>query len=106
VRAVLAPWVLHTGLGPESPMSALMAQVIAFTLEAVGLPLVQGGNARTVDAFKAIIEQAGGELHTGVDVAEILIQGGKAQGVRASDGRQWQGKNVVCNVTPTSCMAG
>ena len=101
VRAVLAPWVLHTGLGPESPMSALMAQVIAFTLEAVGLPLVQGGNARTVDAFKAIIEQAGGELHTGVDVAEILIQAGKAQGVRASDGRQWQGKNVVCNVTPT-----
>src|SRR5574337_105888 len=63
VRAVLAPWVLHTGLGPESPMSALMAQVIAFTLEAVGLPL--------------------------------------AQGVRCSDGREWQAKNVICNVTPT-----
>lgn len=101
VRAVLAPWVLHTGLGPESPMSALMAQVIAFTLEAVGLPLVQGGNARTVDAFKSIIEKAGGELHANADVAQILIQGGKAQGVRCSDGREWQAKNVVCNVTPT-----
>ncbi|MBS0316309.1 MAG: NAD(P)/FAD-dependent oxidoreductase [Proteobacteria bacterium] len=101
VRAVLAPWVLHTGLGPESPMSALMAQVIAFTLEAVGLPLVQGGNARTVDAFKSVIEKAGGELHANADVAQILIQGGKAQGVRCSDGREWQAKNVICNVTPT-----
>ncbi|MCZ2103369.1 MAG: NAD(P)/FAD-dependent oxidoreductase [Comamonadaceae bacterium] len=101
VRAVLAPWVLHTGLGPESPMSALMAQVIAFTLEGVGLPLVKGGNARTVDAFKAVIEHGGGELHTGVDVAEILVQGGKAQGVRSADGREWLAKNVVCNVTPT-----
>ncbi len=101
VKAVLAPWVLHTGLGPESPMSALMAQVIAFTLEGVGLPLVQGGNARTVDAFKAVVEKAGGEFHTNADVAEILIQGGKAQGVRCADGRQWQAKNVICNVTPT-----
>lgn len=101
VRAVLAPWVLHTGLGPESPMSALMAQVIAFTLEGVGLPLVKGGNARTVDAFKAVIEQGGGELHTGVDVSEILVASGKAQGVRSADGREWLAKNVIANVTPT-----
>lgn len=101
VRAVLAPWVLHTGLGPESPMSALMAQVIAFTLEGVGLPLVQGGNARTVYAFKAVVEKAGGEFHVNADVAEILIAGGKAQGVRCADGREWQAKNVICNVTPT-----
>ena len=101
VKAVLAPWVLHTGLGPESPMSALMAQVIAFTLEGVGLPLVKGGNARTVEAFKTVVERAGGEFHVNADVTEILIAGGKAQGVRCADGRQWQAKNVICNVTPT-----
>lgn len=100
-KALLAPWVLHTGLGPESPMSALMAQVISFTLEAVGLPLVKGGNARTVDAFKAVIEGAGGEFHVNADVAEILVKDGKAQGVRCADGREWTAKNVICNVTPT-----
>lgn len=100
-RALLAPWVLHTGLGPESPMSALMAQVICFSLEGVGLPFVKGGNARTVDAFRAIVERAGGAFETGVDVAEILVAGGKAQGVRASDGREFKAKHVVCNVTPT-----
>ncbi len=100
-RALLAPWVLHTGLGPESAMSALMAQVVAFTLEAVGLPIVKGGNARTVDAFRAHIEACGGELHTGADVEEILVDGGKARGVRLADGRVFEAKQVVANVTPT-----
>jgi phytoene dehydrogenase-like protein len=100
-QALLAPWVLHTGLGTESPMSALMAKVIAFTLEAVGLPLVKGGNQRTVTAFKAVIEAAGGELHVDADVAEILIRDGKAHGVRTADGREFVAKNVICNVTPT-----
>ncbi len=100
-KALLAPWVLHTGLGPESPMSALMAQVISFTLEAVGLPLVKGGNYRTVEAFKQVIEAGGGEFHVNADIAEILIKDGKAHGVRAADGREWMAKNVICNVTPT-----
>jgi len=100
-RALLAPWVLHTGLGPESAMSALMAKVIAFTLEAVGLPLVKGGNARTVDAFRAMIEQAGGRLETDADVAEVLVDGGKVRGVRTADGRVLEARQVICNVTPT-----
>lgn len=101
VRALLAPWVLHTGLGPESAMSALMGQVVAFTLEAVGLPLVIGGNARTVDAFRAFIESRGGEFHVDADVAEILTSGGRAVGVRLADGRELGAANVIANVTPT-----
>ena len=101
VKALLAPWVLHTGLGPESAMSALMAKVIAFTLEGVGLPLVKGGNARTVDAFRAVVESAGGSFHVGCDVAEILVSKGKASGVRTGDGREFEAKQVICNVTPT-----
>lgn len=101
VRALLAPWVLHTGLGPESPMSALMARVIAFTLEGVGLPLVKGGNARTVDAFRALIESAGGRFETGIDVTEILVDGKKLRGVRSQDGKTFEATQVICNVTPT-----
>ena len=32
-RALIAPWVLHVGLSPESAMSSLMAKVILMTLE-------------------------------------------------------------------------
>ncbi|WIT11638.1 NAD(P)/FAD-dependent oxidoreductase [Paucibacter sediminis] len=99
--ALLAPWVLHCGLGPDAPLSALMAQVVAFTLEAVGMPMVQGGNANTVLAFERLIREAGGELETGADVERVLVQRGRAVGVRLADGRELRAGEVICNVTPT-----
>jgi len=105
LRALLAPWVLHCGLGPDSPLSALMLKVVAFTLEAVGMPMVIGGNANTVAAFRSVIERHGGELHTGADVVQVLVQGAgsraQATGVRTADGREFHAQEVVCNVTPT-----
>lgn len=99
--ALLAPWVLHCGLGPDAPLSALMAKVVAFTLEAVGMPMVQGGNANTVRAFERLIRAAGGELETGADVERVLVERGRAVGVRLADGRELRAAEVVCNVTPT-----
>lgn len=99
--ALLAPWVLHCGLGPDAPLSALMAKVVAFSLEAVGMPLVKGGNANTVRAFERLIRDAGGELETGADVERVLIERGQAVGVRLADGRELRARDVICNVTPT-----
>lgn len=101
LRALLAPWVLHTGLGPDSPLSGLMAKVVAFTLESVGMPLVYGGNANTVAAFRSVIEAAGGELRTGSDVVRVLVEDGVARGVELADGGRLHAREVICNVTPT-----
>jgi phytoene dehydrogenase-like protein len=100
-RALLAPWVLHCGLGPDAPLSALMARVVAFTLEAVGMPIVKGGNANTVRAFERIIREAGGRLETGADVERVMVEAGRAVGVRLTDGREFRARDVVCSVTPT-----
>lgn len=99
-RALLAPWVLHCGLGPDAPLSALMAQVVAFTLEAVGMPMVQGGSVNLVRAFERLIGQAGGRWETHADVAEVLVQRGRACGVRLADGRELHAGQVVCSTTP------
>jgi phytoene dehydrogenase-like protein len=99
--ALLAPWVLHTGLGPDAPLSALMDKVVAFTLEAVGMPMVKGGNAQTVKAFVKLITQAGGELRTGAHVEKVLVENGRAVGVVLASGEKLRAKDVVCNVTPT-----
>lgn len=101
VRALLAPWVLHVGLGPESAMSAHMARLIMFTLEAAGGPMVKGGSARLVTAFAKLIGSCGGELRTNADVAQVLTRRGAATGVRLTDGREISSAHVVCNVTPT-----
>lgn len=99
--ALLAPWVLHCGLGPDAPLSALMAKVVALTLESVGMPIVKGGNANTVRAFEKIIRQHGGTLETGVDVERVLVEGGRAVGVRTAQGAVYKGSEIICNVTPT-----
>lgn len=99
--ALLAPWVLHTGLGPDAPLSALMDKVVAFTLEAVGMPMVKGGNAQTVKAFQKVITQAGGQLRTDCHVEKVLVENGRAVGVRLQGGEELRAKDVACNVTPT-----
>jgi phytoene dehydrogenase-like protein len=99
--ALLAPWVLHCGLGPDAPLSALMAKVVAFTLEAVGMPIVKGGSANIVRAFEALIRTGGGAWETGADVERVIVERGRAVGVRLADGRELRAGEVICNVTPT-----
>jgi len=102
VRALFAPWVLHVGLAPESPLSAQMDKVILFSLEQVGSPMVEGGSARLVQAFQRLIEAGGGEVRTGADVAEIQVSGGRSTGVRLASGETIDSRQaVVANVTPT-----
>lgn len=101
-RALIAPWILHTGLGPDAPLSALMGKLILFTLEVAGIPFVEGGVGRLVEAFTALIEKNGGRVETNVDVARILVERGAATGVETADGRRLTArKAVVANVTPT-----
>ena len=100
VRALWAPWCLHAGLGPEAAFSGEMARVIAFALEAAGAPVVKGGGARAVEAFRGLIEERGGALVTGADVTEITVERGRATGVRLADGRRVAAKGVLASVTP------
>lgn len=100
VQALWAPWVLHTGLTTESAYGAQMGKVIAFALEAAGAPVIKGGAAQAVAAFKSLIEERGGTLRTGADVEQILTENGKARGVKLANGEEITAKNVICSVTP------
>ncbi|MBB6522394.1 phytoene desaturase family protein [Pseudoteredinibacter isoporae] len=102
-RAMLAPWVLHAGLGPESSFSGLMNQVMAFSIEQTGNPVVKGGNQGIVDAYKALIEEHGGQLISRQDVRHIELKNGKASSVLCSNGDRFFASNgVIANVTPTA----
>lgn len=102
LQSVLAPWVLHTGLSPDSTLSATMAKVVAFTVEQVGLPMVKGGSFKIVEAFKQIIETHKGECKNQEEVQEILVsEKGKVEGVKTSSNTIYKAENVVASVTPT-----
>ena len=80
-HGLLAPWVLHTGLGPDAAASGFMTRVIAFAVEAGGMPIPRGGGARLVDALVRLIEDHGGTCQTGQDVERVVVSRGRATGV-------------------------
>jgi phytoene dehydrogenase-like protein len=58
-RGLLAPWVLHTGLGPYAAVSGFMTQVIAVAVELGGMPVPKGGGVKLVEALAAIVRAGG-----------------------------------------------
>lgn len=103
-RALLAPWVLHTGLGPDDASSALIGKLTFTAVVAGGMPVVKGGSMRIVEALTGIIEQHGGQLITHAQVDRIITQGqGKkrrASGVMVAGQVYHASETIVCNVTP------
>jgi phytoene dehydrogenase-like protein len=79
-----------------------MTRVIAFAIEAGGMPVPRGGGARLVDALVRLIEDHGGVCETGKDVEGVLVVNGRAGGVRVvGAGPVTASRAVICNVTPT-----
>ncbi|MDH4102072.1 MAG: NAD(P)/FAD-dependent oxidoreductase [Thermoleophilia bacterium] len=101
-HGLLAPWVLHTGLGPDQAASGFMTQVIACALQLGGMPVPKGGGVVLVDGLASIVRDAGGEIRTRAEVERVLISGGKATAVRLEDGETIRAERaVIASVTPT-----
>ena len=101
-HGLLAPWVLHTGLGPDQATSGFMTQVIACALQLGGMPVPKGGGIVLVDGLAGIVRDAGGEVRTGTDVERVLVSGRKATAVRLAGGETIRAERaVIASVTPT-----
>jgi phytoene dehydrogenase-like protein len=101
-RGLLAPWVLHTGLGPEQAVAGFMTQVIGCAVQLGGMPVPRGGGIRLVEALAAIVREGGGQLRTGAHVQRILVDGGRATGVELAGGEHvLADRAVIASVTPT-----
>jgi phytoene dehydrogenase-like protein len=97
-----APWVLHTGLGPDAATSGFMSKVIAVAVQEGGMPIPRGGGDRLVEALAQLIRDHGGVLETERDVEQVLVEDAVARGVRTADGGTVLARRaVIANVTPT-----
>ena len=99
-HGLLAPWVLHAGLGPDAATSGFMTKVIAAAIELGGMPVPRGGGARLVDALARLIRDHGGDLRTRADVDRVLVRNGRTSGVRTTEGEEIHAPVVLCNVLP------
>ena len=108
VRDLWAPWVLHTGLGPESAYSAAMVKVIAFAVEAAGCPIAVGGAKTLLAAFERLIVDQGGAVRPSADVVRIIPDAGsRASGVELANGEKiTAAKGVICSTGPEQLYNG
>ena len=106
-HALLAPWALHNGLGPDDAASAFITKVIAAAISMGGMPVPRGGGQTLVDALLAIITNAGGALRTNAEVIRITTSGDRVKGVVLSDGTSLTARRaVLASVTPQALYGG
>lgn len=96
LKAVLCQSCGYYGL-PPSRLSAF------YYIEPTGEYIEEGGSyikgtsQALSDALANAITSAGGETFFGTKVTEILVEGGRAVGVKTDSGQEFRARAVVCN---------
>jgi phytoene dehydrogenase-like protein len=106
LRSALLPWLLHLGIGPHDAGGALWAGLLPL-FATMGNPAPAGGSGRLAEALAALVTANGGEIRTGVLVDTILVEDGRASGVRTADGEQVAARTaVIASTTPDQLYGG
>lgn len=95
-----SPWLLHAGLTPDSATGGVMLPVMAATMHQFGLPVVEGGARHFIDAFQRLFDDTGVAVVTGSAVTEIVLDDGRAVGVRTAHEEYLADIAVIAGVTP------
>ena len=93
--------IIGTALGPRSPGSAyvLLHHYMGDIDETVGAwGFARGGMGAVSSALGASLAASGGEIRVDAPVEQILVEGGRARGVRLASGERLQAKLVVSNL--------
>ena len=98
-RGVLAPWIIHTGHGPDEVNGGFWMRVFSMATQTAGQSVVIGGAANYVKAMVQLIEDQGGTVKTGAAVNKILLEDGRAVGVVTAAGDEYRASKVVIATT-------
>jgi phytoene dehydrogenase-like protein len=100
-KGVFVPWAFHLDFAPDIRGGAAFAFFTAVSGHLSGLVLAEGGAGAIVSALRTLIERHGGAIHTATEVSEVLVERGRAVGVRTSSGSVLTAaRAVIANVTP------
>jgi all-trans-retinol 13,14-reductase len=97
-RMVLCAIAGDHGMPPERCATILHAGVVGHYLNGAWYP--RGGGRSIPKAFIRELRRCGGEIRTGVRVERLLMEGGRAIGVRLHDGTEVRAREVVSNADP------
>lgn len=98
LRGILAGQSGDHGLPPSQVSAAMHAAITAHYFEGGWYP--KGGGTSLPRAHIRALKKHGGELHVRTGVAEIVIERGRATGVRLQNGRSVTAKTIISNADP------
>jgi len=103
-KAFLALWGSnHVPLSPEDAGSALLILIFIGLLQEKGVGIPIGGIRTLVNSLREFILKHGGNIITNMEVTQILIEQGRAIGVKTSEGRVIHTKKgIMADVEPKS----
>jgi phytoene dehydrogenase-like protein len=94
-RALLACGVIHSDIPIDASGSVPAALMLAVAGQAVGMPIPRGGAGRLTAGLVALLEEAGGLVHTGAEVRRVTVERGCASGVLTAAGEHWRARRAV-----------
>lgn len=101
LRAMMGAWGLHLDFGPDVAGGALFPYLESMANQCFGMALGQGGADTIVRAMVRVIEQSGGAVRTGCEVASVERRDGHVTSVVLADGTRVEaGKAVIANLHP------
>lgn len=101
MRAMLASWVTHLGRTPDEIGSGVWVPLTTMALMGGGMPTPVGGSEMLAKSLTKLITDNGGVVHTNTLVEQIMVENGRAVGVRTADGRKFRAEQaVVASTTP------
>lgn len=105
MKAVFAAWSCHVSMSPDDEGGANAGRDFAMIIQGEGNDVVKGGMQGLSDALAAALREHGGEIRTRARVHKILVENGKAIGVRLTDGNDVLCRRLVaCNTNPATVV--
>ncbi|MCW2510328.1 MAG: Phytoene desaturase, partial [Modestobacter sp.] len=95
LRMLLDRYATYSGSDPRRAPAALLT--VPWAEQAFGSWYVRGGLRRLPAAVADRAVERGAVVRTGAAVTEVLVEGGRAAGVRLADGERLPADVVVCN---------
>ncbi len=90
----------------SSPFRAPATLMLIAHVEQDGVWLVEGGMHEVARAIERLAAAKGARFRYGAEVAEILVRGGRAVGVRLADGEAIAARAVVVNADANAVASG
>jgi len=92
IAVLTAQWADY-GLPPSQSSFSIHATIAGHYLEGGSYPV--GGASRIMETITPVIEVAGGRVVVSAEVREVLVERGRAVGVRMADGKEIRAEIVI-----------